>query len=265
MSAAGFSCGGRGGGCAGARERRHRLALADDGDLFQDHGSERLVAAVARDAGNGLDDVDAGLVALAEEGVVLVEGVDGLLGDEELAAVGVGSGVGHGQLAGPVEVQVGIELVVEAVAGIAHAGAGGVAALDHELGNDAMEGGAVVERLVVLLLVGRGVGPVLGALGQRDEVGYRLGRLLLIELAGDAAHGGVHDDDWAIGTGQGGCGGLGRVGQVRWPAWRLLGRSRGGKASGQGGDEKRMFDVHDEFEGKSCGVGRARRQWLVKK
>jgi hypothetical protein len=42
------------------------------------------------------------------------------------------------------------------VAGIAHAGAGGVAALDHEFGNDAMEDGAVVVGLVVLLLVGGG-------------------------------------------------------------------------------------------------------------
>ena len=54
--------------------------------------------------------------------------------------------------AGRVEVQVRIELIVEGVAGIAHAGARWIAALNHEFGNHAMECGAVVKRLVVLLL-----------------------------------------------------------------------------------------------------------------
>jgi hypothetical protein len=76
-----------------------------------------------------------------------------------------------------------------------------------------MEGGVVVEGLVVLLLLGGGVGPVDGAFGQADEVGDRLGRLLLVELAGDAAHGGIHDDGRAVGMDHGRGGGLGRVGQ----------------------------------------------------
>ena len=134
----------------------HGLALADDGHFLQHNRRERLVVAVARDAGDGFDHLNAGVVALAEEGVVLVERVVGLLGDEELAAVGVGTGVGHGQAAGAVEVEVGIELIVEGIAGVARAGAGGVATLDHELGNDAMEDGAVVVGLVVLLLWWRG-------------------------------------------------------------------------------------------------------------
>jgi hypothetical protein len=72
-----------------------------------------------------------------------------------------GAGVGHGQLAGLVElVRRAFGLVLEAVAGSAHAGAGGIAALDHEVGNDAMEDGAV-EELVGGLGAGGGVGPLL--------------------------------------------------------------------------------------------------------
>ena len=47
---------------------------------------------------------------------------------------------------GLVELAAALELVVELVAGAAAAGAGRVAALDHEVGDDAVEDGAVVER-----------------------------------------------------------------------------------------------------------------------
>ncbi len=95
-------------GLRGGWRRWHGLAFADDGDFLEHDGSQWLIVAVALDAGDGFDDIDAWLVALAEEGVVLVERFDGLLGDEELAAVGVGTGVGHGQLAGLIEVEVRI-------------------------------------------------------------------------------------------------------------------------------------------------------------
>jgi hypothetical protein len=85
--------------------------------------------------------------------VVLIEMFGGHLGDKELAAVGVGSGVCHGEASGDIETQVGIEFVFKLITGVAHAGTGWIAALDHEFGNDAMKDGAVVERLVVLLLV----------------------------------------------------------------------------------------------------------------
>ena len=90
----------------------------------------------------------------------------GLLGDEELAAVGVRAGVGHGQPSRHIEIQVRIELVFKRVAGIACAGARRIAALNHELRNHAMESRSVVERLVVHLLLGLRIGPVLGALGE---------------------------------------------------------------------------------------------------
>ena len=114
-------------------------------------------------------------------------------GDKELAAVGSGAAVGHGQLAGLVElVRRALGLVAEAVAGPAHAGAGGVAALDHEVGNDAMEDGAV-EELVGGLFAGGGVGPLFGALGQFDEVLDGDGRVGLKEPDGDLAFGGGED------------------------------------------------------------------------
>jgi len=67
--------------------------------------------------------------------------------------VGVGSGVGHGQLAGAIEVQIGIDLSSKGMPGSPclclwgrHPGP--------ELGDHAMEGCAVVIALVVLLSCG---------------------------------------------------------------------------------------------------------------
>ncbi len=82
----------------------------------------------------------------AKDGVVAGEPRRGRNGDEELAAVGAGAAVGHGQLAGLVElVRRALGLILEAVAGSAHAGARRVAALDHEVGNHAVKDGAVEE------------------------------------------------------------------------------------------------------------------------
>ena len=62
--------------------------------------------------------------------------------DEELAAVGVGPGVGHGQRPELVASRRG-ELVGELVARAPGAGPGGVTALEHEAGDDAVEDDAV--------------------------------------------------------------------------------------------------------------------------
>jgi hypothetical protein len=93
----------------------------------------------------------------------------GGLGDEELRAVGVGPGVGHGQVAGPVEAARAAHLVLELVAGAAPAGPERVAALDHEVGDDPVEDRALVER-AVLLGPGPRVTPDPLAGGQADEV-----------------------------------------------------------------------------------------------
>ncbi len=142
------------------------------------------------------------------------------------------------------KVRDGVDLVLEEVAGVAGAVAGAVAALDHEAGDDAVEGGAVVEGLVVDLLEGVGVGPVLGAFGEADEVGDGDGGLFVVELAGEAAHGGVDDGGGAGGDGRrlelaGGAGGVGKLlaGGVAGVEWRCL--SLRGYAEGEGECERR--------------------------
>ena len=91
--------------------------------------------------------------------------------DEELAAGGVGGhGAGHGQHA-PVVDQVVLEAVsgelpLDGVAGAAHAGAVGAAALDHEAGDNPVEDQAVVVAL----------------LDQADEIVDRVGGHVGVEL-----------------------------------------------------------------------------------
>lgn len=113
---------------------------------------------------------------VSENNVLVVEpsGLDGA--NEELAAVGVGSSVGHGQntLASVLHLEV---LVVELVAvdGLATGtvALGEVTSLDHKLGNDTVESAAlVVEGLASLaqtLLASAKSTEVLGSLGNLKE------------------------------------------------------------------------------------------------
>src|SRR5919204_2394871 len=91
---------------------------------------QRPVAGVAVAGGDRVHHLHA-LDHLAEDGVLAVQPGRRHLGDEELRAVGVGPGVGHRQVAGPVEAARPADLVLEGVAGTAAAGAERVAALDH--------------------------------------------------------------------------------------------------------------------------------------
>ena len=160
---------------------------AFDGDGFEDDRGFGAVHAVAGDFADLFDDVVA-FDDFAEDGVLAGEPAGVGDGDEELAAVGVGAGVGHGELARLLEAVFGAAgFVGELVAGAAHAGAFGVAALDHELGDDAVEDGAVVELRALLAAAV----PVFGAFGEADEVGDSDGRVFLEELADDGAFGGL--------------------------------------------------------------------------
>src|SRR6266849_5064157 len=83
--------------------------------------------------------------------------------DEELAAAGVLTGVGHGQRPGDVLVDVFLGFALDGVAGPAGADAPlsalriGVASLNHEVGDHAVELGAVIEaRVRELLEIGDG-------------------------------------------------------------------------------------------------------------
>jgi len=195
------------------------LAVAHDGDAVDDNRSERFVARVAFYARDGGDEQGGVGVALAEDGVLAVELWDLGFGDEELRTVGAssgwaGAGVGHGEEAGGVEGEVGVNLILKEVAGVASAITDAVAALNHKVGDDPVEGGSVVEGLMMHLLEGLGVGPVFRAFGETDEVGHGDRGLLVVELAGETAHGGVDDgggaggDDWSFHV-AGGAGGVG--------------------------------------------------------
>src|SRR3954467_2229174 len=125
------------------RSARGRAALLGQLDALDDRALRRLVAGVGL---RGLDLVDRvhPVGHLAEDGVLAVEPGRGVgRDDEELGAVGVRAGVGHGERAAADLVVV--DLVLERVAGAARAGAGRVTALDHEVLDHAVEDHAVVE------------------------------------------------------------------------------------------------------------------------
>ena len=152
----------------GLAERIH----TDGGHLLLLEGT---VVVVDLGVGDLIHDFHA-LGDLAEGRVLLIEMRGVLMHDEELASGGVGvHGARHGQDAALVlEIvlkAVHKELALDAVAGAAHAGAGGVAALDHKVFDDAVEDQAVIEALV----------------GQINEVIDALRRDLGIELALDDA------------------------------------------------------------------------------
>ena len=180
---------------------------------------------VAFDAGDLCDELHSVGVALAEDRVLAVELRYGDFGDEELGAVGASArwawaGVGHGKATGLVEADGWVDLVLEEITGIAGSGALPVPALDHEARDNAVEGGGVVIGLAADFFESVGVGPVFGAFSEADEVGDSNGGLLVVELAGEAAHGGIND-----GGGAGGDGGwpksAGRSGRVG----KIVGRS----------------------------------------
>ena len=87
---------------------------------------------------------------------------------------------------GSVEGQLAVDLVVELVARTADALAERVAALEHELLDDAVEDHAVVER-GRLRLAGLGMRPRLGAVGEADEVGDGLRRVVAEQVDADVA------------------------------------------------------------------------------
>src|SRR5690625_386129 len=121
----------------------------------------------------------------AEDGVAVLQPRGGHRGDEELRTVGAWAGVGHGQFIWLVEVELWVEFVFELVAGAANATAQRVAALDHEVGNDAVENGVVVERDTGFFLAGGRVGPVFGPGGQAHEVFNGLGCVVAEEFDND--------------------------------------------------------------------------------
>src|ERR687897_1434057 len=191
-----------------------------DGDALEAEVLDRAVHGVAVDGGHGVDHLHA-LDDLAEDGVLAVEPGCRGLGDEELGPVGVGAGVGHGQVAGAVEAVGAADLVLELVAGAATAGPERVAALDHEVGDDPVEDRPLVERPLLLGAGGR-VPPRLGPGRQADEVLDRLGGGVGEQADPDGPLGGLQG---RVGVGHGrllavGAGARIATSSGRWPPYR---------------------------------------------
>jgi len=99
---------------------------------------------------------------LPEDGVLPIQVGRRHMGNEELASIGPWSGIGHRKGPDLVLVGVAFELVREAVPRSSPAAAFWISALNHEVGDDPMKGGPIVELIP----------------GQEDEVVHRQGRLL---------------------------------------------------------------------------------------
>lgn len=94
---------------------------------------------------DGIDDIHAA-GDFAEDRVTAVQMRLSRMGDEKLAAIGAGAGVGHRKNTGAVVTQgVAGKFVLEAVARAAAAGAGGISPLDDKIWNDAVEDNAVIK------------------------------------------------------------------------------------------------------------------------
>src|SRR6202030_138482 len=137
--------------------------------------------------------------------------------------VGVGAGVGHGELSCLVEFMGRtFGFVFELVAGAAHARALRVAALDHEVGDDAMENCSII-KAVFGFLARRGMRPLALTFGEFHKVGYGFGRVFFEEAADDIAFAGFKR---GVESGLAGHGILsesvvGRLVVSRWPVNRL--------------------------------------------
>jgi hypothetical protein len=141
----------------------------------------RAVLGIAGDLGDFFDNVVA-FNDFAEDGVFIVEPGRGGDGDEKLAAVGMGTGVGHGEEALFPVVEGGMEFVGEFVAGSAAAGTFGTAALDHKIRDHPVEDQVVEEGLAGL-----------GAFGKGHEVFDGLGRFFGIEPGFKLSLGGIEE------------------------------------------------------------------------
>ena len=200
----------------GRQRRRSRSSLA----LGDGHRVERVALPDA------VDDVHPARHA-PEDRVLAVEVRLGLERDEELAPVRVGARVRHREDAALVAVRVPLRLVLEPVAWAASAGARRVAALEHEVGDDAVENRAVVEVVV----------------REEDEVVNGLGRVGRVEL----------DLDVALGGGDRGLVALARVDLhggrgvvlLHGVGWRGRGEASGARSRqrrGSGVDEPELFE-----------------------
>src|ERR1700686_506140 len=147
-----------------------------DAHGFQFDGLLRLVVRSARQFRNFCGDIHS-FDHLAENGVLVIEPGRRCHGDEKLATVCAGSGVGHGELSRFVVPQILMKLIGKTIAGIAGSRSLRASALNHKLRNHAMENEAVV-KWTLHFLTGLRVLEFLGAFRKADEIRDRLRRFL---------------------------------------------------------------------------------------
>ena len=147
--------------------------------------------------GNGVDHVLIFFAKhLAEYGVFTVEPRGGLVGDEKLAAICAGTGVSHGENAGPHVFEGRINLIDKAITRTARAGAERATALDHKVGDHPMKPKPVVVRLASFAALSL---KFLSALCQAHKVGYSQWSFLKLEFQSDGAFCGLEPSIKAIG------------------------------------------------------------------
>src|SRR5262249_38233769 len=157
-----------------------------DYHLLQNHIVIRLVLTIARGAHDLLEDI-LPFHQFAEDGVLAREPLRRRNSDEELRAVGVRASVSHRQFARFVEImRRAFGFVFELISGPPEAGSGGVASLDHETWDDAMENRAVIESIFAFLSAHR-MRPVAIAFSQVDKVSDGLGSVFCKQAADDSS------------------------------------------------------------------------------
>ena len=112
-----------------------------DGDVL--HGT---VPRTRGGIGNRIDDSQL-TGHFAKDGVFAVEELCRLVGNEELAAIGIRTCIGHGELSGTIMATMRETLIFELVSWIAPTRSFGAAALNHEARNHAVKDQAIVKTL----------------------------------------------------------------------------------------------------------------------
>lgn len=166
--------------CDSAAEKFH---------AFDDYIVVGAIHAVAWGIGDIFDNVQP-LDHLPEDRMAVVEVWCGAICDEELAAIGVWTGVGHAQDARAGVAKLGVKLIFEAVTGATTTTASGIATLNHKTGDHSVEDDAVVKGVVAGFEC-IGIRPGALARGEADEVGDRFWGAVFVKRDDDVAVVGV--------------------------------------------------------------------------
>jgi len=189
---------------------------------------------------------------------VAVEGVVALLVMKNWLPLVLGPLLAMARRPARSEVEVGIDFVLEGVAGVAHPGAGGVAALDHEFRNHAVRWCRCKAACGVWALFVLGVGPVFCPWARAMKVWRTaMGALLLVELQVMRPMEVSMTTMGPLGTMVAATLAVGASGRSAGQAWTAGRARRTMRRPGRERDESEDLSFITEFEGKSRGGGEA--------